>query len=331
MRKHLLLFLIGGNRLQKRSRCWKHRHGVLNVLILLFSAVAVCAAVYLVQQLWLYPRQNTSVIREAQQIYSRQSDSALSSSGSSAVQKETNTLESLRAKNADIVGWVRYPGTVINYPVVREAAGSSGFYLHHNYLKEASNHGSIFLPVGAKPAVDRSLLLYGHNMKDGQMFHSLANLTLSQLRQNPVVYFDTGSGLQAYKIFAYLKTNTQASQGNVFPYASVSPKSGQEVLQFAYALAIRSVYRFPVNVQGTDQLLLLSTCSYEFPDFRTVLAARRVRTGETSTVNAAAISASGKTLYPDCWYASHGGTKPVWPVTYTEAKKQEQLPWPAKG
>lgn len=313
---------------QQKKR--NQRSIVLNILILLFLAVAAISAVYLIQQLFVFPNQNTSVIQNVQKIYHQQQ--AISNdptNSTSSVSQKKNTLADLRTRNTDIIGWVQYPETVINYPVVKESTDSSDFYLHHNYLKENSNHGSIFLPASTSPVSGKSLLLYGHNMKDGQMFHCIAELSLKQLKQQPIVYFDAGGGPQAYKIFSYLKTNTQPSQGTVFNYTSPSLKSSSDFLQFAYNLAIRSIYRFSVNVREGDQLLLLSTCSYEFSDFRTVLVARRVRTGETPVVNTTATIPSGKTLYPDCWYNSRGGAKPSWPAAYAEAAKDGKLPWPA--
>ena len=42
-----------------------------------------------------------------------------------------------------------------------------------------------------------------------------------------------------------------------------------------------------VEVEGSDQILTLSTCSYEQENYRTVVYARRVREGESSTVDIA--------------------------------------------
>lgn len=314
----------------------KKKHILLDILILIFAAVAAISAVYLIQQMVIYPNQNTSAMQNVQKIYHQQLTASYLSENASATGPVSsaspttvkNTLSNLKKLNSDIVGWVQYPETVIDYPVVTEPTESPDFYLHHNYLKEDSNHGSIFLPKGTSPVTAKSLLLYGHNMKDGQMFHCIAELTLDQLKQQPLVYFDTGSGAQAYKIFAYLKTNTQSSQGKPFNYTAPKLQTNSDFLQFGYDLAIRSIYRFPVDVRAGDQLLLFSTCSYEFSDFRSVLAARRVRTEESNTVDSSAITQSTKPLYPDCWYVSHGETKPNWPATYTEAAKKKELPWP---
>jgi sortase B len=73
---------------------------------------------------------------------------------------------------------------------------------------------------------------------------------------------------------------------------------------------MRSVLSVPVDVKTTDTLLTLSTCSYEFDGFRTVIFARRLRPGEDAAVAASGVFKNAGALYPDCWYAKFGGKKP---------------------
>ena len=50
-------------------------------------------------------------------------------------------------------------------------------------------------------------------------------------------------------------------------------------------MEIRSLFDTGVDVSADDQIVLLSTCSYEMDGFRTVIAARKVREGEDTTVD----------------------------------------------
>jgi RHS repeat-associated protein len=61
--------------------------------------------------------------------------------------------------------------------------------------------------------------------------------------------------------------------------------SDAEFMNYVYNVRIRSLINCPVMVNEDDQLLTLSTCSYEFSGFRTVVVARKLREGEKATVN----------------------------------------------
>ena len=52
-------------------------------------------------------------------------------------------LEELKKQNDDIVGWLEIEGTNINYPVMQTT--NNEYYMTHNYKKEYSAEGSIFL------------------------------------------------------------------------------------------------------------------------------------------------------------------------------------------
>lgn len=90
-------------------------------------------------------------------------------------QEETVTVDfaALQAINPDIVAWLRIPG-VLEYPVVRGEDNS--YYLNHTVQKTYNIAGSIFLDYrNERDFSDRKNIIYGHNMKDGSMFHVLRN------------------------------------------------------------------------------------------------------------------------------------------------------------
>ena len=76
----------------------------------------------------------------------------------------------LKKINPDIVGWIKVPGTRIDYPVLRGSRWNE--YLHKDYKGEYCYAGSIFLQPGAS-FEDKHLILYGHNMRTRSMFGSL--------------------------------------------------------------------------------------------------------------------------------------------------------------
>ena len=77
----------------------------------------------------------------------------------------------LQQINEDIVAWLRIPG-VLDYPVVQGTDNS--YYLHHTFRKEYNIAGSIFLDArNMADFSDSKNIIYGHNMRNGSMFHVL--------------------------------------------------------------------------------------------------------------------------------------------------------------
>jgi len=81
------------------------------------------------------------------------------------------------------------------------------------------------------------------------------------------------------------KTNTLSSQGEFFNYMIGEFQNEKDFMNYVYNVRIRSLITCPVDVNEDDELLTLSTCSYEFTNFRTVIVARKVRDGESAKVD----------------------------------------------
>ena len=78
-------------------------------------------------------------------------------------------LEELQKENADIVAWIEIEGTNISYPILQ--TNNNEFYLTHNYKKEKSSGGSLFLDKDFDIVNGSSnYLIYGHRHKQGLMF-----------------------------------------------------------------------------------------------------------------------------------------------------------------
>jgi len=52
-------------------------------------------------------------------------------------------VKELQKENRDIVGWIRIDDTAISYPMLQTT--NNDYYLTHNYKKEYTKYGSIFL------------------------------------------------------------------------------------------------------------------------------------------------------------------------------------------
>lgn len=216
---------------------------------------------------------------------------------------EENKIESLRKINSEICGWIKVDDTNIDYPVLYRPHDTD-FYLSHDYKKEKSRYGSITLDARCAEGVrSRNVILHGHHMKDGQMFADLLKFeNVEFCQKHPVIQFDTIFAEGKWKVFSIFKTNTLPEQGEIFDYYVTRFISKSEFNQYIKEIRRRSLIDFPADVKYTDQLLTLSTCSYEHKDFRTVVVARRLRRNESEDTNVDKIKKAENPLMPDCYY-----------------------------
>lgn len=215
--------------------------------------------------------------------------------------------------NADIRGWINIPGTNIDYPVVQAREDTTDYYLTHNVDGEVDKNGTLFIDYRTVLSKDsKSIVINGHNMKStGLMFHELIDYkTFEFYQQNPVITFDTVYGDAQWKIISLIKTNNNESQGERFNFFKTDFTSDEDFMEYVYQLELRSLYNCPVTVNEDDQLLILSTCTWEMDDMRFLIVARKVRDGEDASVDTSQAEVKKAVLYPDAWYSKYGGERP---------------------
>ncbi len=224
-----------------------------------------------------------------------------------------NSFSGLYQINEDVAGWLSIEGTSLDYPVVQ---GEDNLYYHRlSFEGDYSLYGVPFVDFHVdlkEPSTNT--IIYGHNIKnDDQMFNSLIHYwDPAYYVENPVIDFHTVYGKRQYKIFGAFVANVNPDHGEVFQYHTfIDGDSAADVQEFIYNVQVRSVLNTGVDVQPSDELLTLSTCTYEFDNARFVIVARRLRDGESAEVDASQVSKADSPLMPDIWYQLYGGTKPV--------------------
>ena len=182
----------------------------------------------------------------------------------------------LYTMNNDIVGWIKIPGTDINYPVM-QTPDEPNFYLDHNFEKESSKHGAIY----ARETCDinrpsANITLYGHRMKDRSMFAQLDKyMEESFYKENSYIYFDTLTELHTYKIMSVLLTS--ATYGKGFPYQRhLDYESEENYLSFIETCQDLALYDTGVTAEPGDKFITLSTCEYSQENGRLVVVAKRI-------------------------------------------------------
>lgn len=194
--------------------------------------------------------------------------------------KETERMlqvKQLQEQNADIVGWLEIENTNINYPVLQGTDNS--YYMTHNYKKEKSKNGSIFLNADYNWNIpSNNLLIYGHNLGNGMMFQELLKYEKESFYQeHPVIRFTTVEEDAEYEIISAFKSRVYyKSEKNVFRYYYfINSESEEEYNQFVKNAKNVSLYPIDETANYGDQLITLSTCSYYVEDGRFAVVGRR--------------------------------------------------------
>ncbi len=188
-------------------------------------------------------------------------------------------LEELKKQNNDIIGWIEIENTIINYPVLQ--CEDNNFYMTHNYKKEYSAEGSIFLDKDYNWELPSSnLLLYGHNNKNKTMFAELLNYKEeSYYKEHPTIRFTTLAEDKTYEIIAVFKSRVYyKSEKDVFRYYYfINAENEEEYNNYINESKKASLYDTGKTATYGDQLLTLSTCEYSQEDGRFVVVAKKVQ------------------------------------------------------
>lgn len=154
-------------------------------------------------------------------------------------------FEALSEINESCVGWIYACEGQISYPIV---AARDDFYLSHSIDGITSRAGSILVDSEeSNPFTLKRAVLYGHNMKDGSMFHPLLQYWQKEgyLSQHPYVFVITEEEIYQYEI------------------------------SDVYVMECEKISFEPFPEQSAQAVIDLITCEYSGKNTRLVVEARR--------------------------------------------------------
>lgn len=191
------------------------------------------------------------------------------------------TYNEAKEQNGDTIGYISVPGTGIEYPVVR--GNDNEYYLSHNILDDESKYGAIFMDFrNADKNQQKHIIIYGHDMKNGTMFHGLLNFKQkSFFSENRIISFKWGETETMWEI--YLACTIPTVDGHMINYTETRFSDNAAFEEYmadmvAYArTAPSSTLSDNTTVSQADQVLTLTTCTYEEDGSRFIIQARRVR------------------------------------------------------
>ena len=166
--------------------------------------------------------------------------------------KVLHDLAALKEKNADCIGWIRVPGTDIDYPLMWTPSDPE-HYLHLDFYGNYSDYGVPFLDHRCD-LDSGNIILYGHNMFDGTMFTDLIWYKEKEYADaHKQIILETSDGAREYQVFAVCKANSMVS--GCYQHSNFA--DDKEKAAFLDSIEKDSVYfTGPVS----DQFITLSTC-----------------------------------------------------------------------
>ena len=199
----------------------------------------------------------------------------------SKITKETTKkviqVKSLKQENSDVVGFLEIENTNISYPVLQ--GSDNEYYMTHNYKKEKSKNGAIFLDKDYDWDIQsNNLLIYGHNLNNGTMFEELLKYNdESYYKEHPQINFTTTDEEAIYDIISVFRSKVYYTSDNVFKYYFfINPKTEEEYNNYIKNIKKLSLYNINKTAEYGTQLITLSTCSYHVKDGRFVIVGAKL-------------------------------------------------------
>ena len=186
-------------------------------------------------------------------------------------------VQNLKRKSEYVVGWLKMDD--LEEPVVQK---DNSFFLTHDSMGKRNANGAIFLDESTRLLTrPYTLLLYGHNMKSGNMFGNLRKYKdFSYCYAHRTFQFDTLFEEGRYVIFAAETISLTPGKGKYVDLYALQSAERETRAKALTALMDYSAFSSIVDVDDEDQLLLLITCVGD-DDERLVIAARRLREDES--------------------------------------------------
>ena len=251
----------------------RKKTSILYALLGLSIALIVLSGGYLIFRHVILPVRQANDIQQLQGLFQPPSipTASLLSSAPQSSENDANPLKEVQQINPDICGWIRFDSLPIDYPIVKTTNNS--FYLTHDYKKQASPYGAIFMDFRCT-AQSQNISLHGHHMNDGSMFASPVSLTDYQVYEKNKTFTTWEKDQKTtWEILSIFRIQPDSDP---FFYLQPDFQTEEEFLSFVEEVKRRSLFAIPASADAHDRLMTLSTCSYEKKGNRTVVVAKQV-------------------------------------------------------
>ena len=173
-------------------------------------------------------------------------------------------FDKLHKINKDIIAWIYYESTNINYPIVQ--GKDNDYYLHITVEGTWAVGGTLFVySVTKQPFEQFNTIVYGHHMQDGSMFGDIKKLKdPDYARKHPQFELITPKDKYHLVICAFLN---QPSDSDVYN-TNFDEEDTEGKQKYIDTIKASANYLTDAKMTVDDKLVVLSTCAYEYNNAR---------------------------------------------------------------
>lgn len=183
-------------------------------------------------------------------------------------------IAAILAVAPDYKGWLTVEGTNIDYPVVQ--GKDNDYYLDHSFDGQQTRFGALFIDKDYVAGESSNRTIYAHNLKNGQGFATLLKYRdQSFYQQYPsFVYEDLEGEQTTYDVIAAF--HVDLTQPDYFVYnLPMDFSNAAQRESYVSQLKRHARYDTGFTLSEGDEIITLSTCSYNTDDERFVVVGKR--------------------------------------------------------
>ena len=182
-------------------------------------------------------------------------------------------FEGLWEVNPEIYAWLRVPDTNIDYPVLQHMEDDQSYYLTRDIYGKSNQAGSIYTEYyNSRDFQEPNTVLYGHNMKNGSMFHNVRYFADREyFDEHEELYIYLPDKILKYQIIACYEYDDRHLLGSFdFHDEAVFAEYLEDIMN---PRSMYAMIREGVKLTTEDKLVTLSTCVANKPNNRRLLQA----------------------------------------------------------
>lgn len=247
-------------------------YGLMTFFAIVVVGCAVYLSVYYLSNLMADQKQQelADYIDEDADTGAEKSDTT----GTPTIQKKYEKIYEL---NPDFAGWLTIPDTKIDYAVMMNMDDNE-YYLRRDFYKEDSQPGMLFIDNHCDILTPgTNIIIYGHNMKAGTMFHDLFKYADEEFyASHKYITFNSLYRDGIYEVIAAFYTQIETVDSDNYRYYTFfEANEADEFDTYVNYVKSKTPYE-TADADFSDELITLSTCSYHTDNGRFVVVAKRV-------------------------------------------------------
>lgn len=266
----------------------KFRKIMRGLVYCILWAVIICSVLYLLNDLYYRNKEQSAIeeirIEKQKAIENAETDTQDTKSASIASDTEDEQIlkgyKSLHEEDNDLYGWITIEDTDIDFPVMF-TPDDPNFYEDKNQEKKVCKSGGWWIWIDGQTTEDtENVIIYGHNMRRGEMFGSLKNYYKDQVfyEAHKYIQFDTLYERGTYEIISVVKTKDYGEDESHYQFYDHMELDSEEEFQEYVDNAKKNAW-FPIETTAEygDRLITLSTCDYWTDEGRLLIIAKKIR------------------------------------------------------